>query len=206
MSPPAPAPDPRVRSLFDGEAQRHHRLFSGGFTGWLARRDEAALLALAAPAPGVTLLDVGCGSGHHARLLSEHGCRVSAVDLSPEMVALARPFVEHAEVAALETLALGRTFERVVCLGVLDFVSDPALCFASLARHLQPGGRLVIQVPRRGLGGQCYRLGYRLARRVDPRLYSRAELDRLAAQHGLVPAGARATFLHCLHAAWDRPA
>lgn len=208
MSSPPASSDPRdrVRAHFDRQAPRQARQFQRGFTGWLARRDEAALLELVDAPPGTTLLDVGCGSGHHARLLVERGLRVSVVDLSPEMVALARPHVDDAQVASLETLALGRTFERVICLGVLDYAEDLALCFGRLVAHLAPGGRLVVAVPRRGIGGACYGTVYRWLNGVTPRLYATKELNAVAARSGLAPHGERRTFLHCMHLAWALPA
>jgi len=39
---------------------------------------------------GRDLLDVGCGTGRHAVLLSEKGFKVTGIDLSPEMLKIAR--------------------------------------------------------------------------------------------------------------------
>src|SRR5262245_40868016 len=39
---------------------------------------------------GYTLLDAGCGEGHLARLLADRGARVTAIDISPRLIELAR--------------------------------------------------------------------------------------------------------------------
>src|SRR5207249_981357 len=37
-----------------------------------------------------------------------------------------------------------RAFDKVICLGVIQHTPDPAASFDSLARHVKPGGSLVI--------------------------------------------------------------
>ncbi|MGZ4682218.1 MAG: class I SAM-dependent methyltransferase, partial [Acidimicrobiales bacterium] len=37
--------------------------------------------------PGMSVLDVGCGQGTQALRLAERGCRVTGVDVSPELLA-----------------------------------------------------------------------------------------------------------------------
>jgi 2-polyprenyl-3-methyl-5-hydroxy-6-metoxy-1,4-benzoquinol methylase len=194
----------RVIGVFDGVAGRHDALQRGGLRGWLARRDDAALANLMESSPGQRVLEVGCGSGRHARSLSAQGLRVCAVDLSPRMVDLVRPHVEEAHVANIETLSLGRRFDRVFSVGLLDFVRDPALCVGRLAMHVQVGGRLVVEVPRWSLGGILYAVGYRLTRGIDVQLFLRRQLDAMVRPYHLYPSGQVNTFVHCMFAAWTR--
>lgn len=49
---------------------------------------------------GDRVLDVGCGTGRHAIRLAEKGIRVTAIDLSAEMLTVARKAAESAEVEA----------------------------------------------------------------------------------------------------------
>ena len=174
-----------------------------GFAGWLERRDIRMLVDLMQPAPGLSLLDVGCGLGVHARLFQRAGLRVCATDVVPRLVELVRPDVHEAMVADLERLALGRTFDRVLCFGVLDFMRDAERCLANLARHVTPGGRLVIEAPRRSIGGLVYRLSYP-SRTLAPRLYRSSVLDAYAAKSGLTPDGRARPFPHSMLLAWRR--
>jgi len=50
------------------------------------RREAPFLRDTFADAPGRTLLDVGCGTGEHARHFAEEGWRVVGIDLSEKMV------------------------------------------------------------------------------------------------------------------------
>lgn len=57
--------------------------------GGLAGRDHA--LAALAPKAGSHLLEIGCGTGHAACYIARrYNCRVTAIDISPAMVAQAR--------------------------------------------------------------------------------------------------------------------
>jgi len=171
------------------------------FMTWLARRDRTLLFDLLAIAPGLTVLDAGCGAGHHARELAARGLHVTAIDRAPRMVERVRAFVASAEVADLDELALGRTFDRVLCAGVLEFVADPEASLGRLAQHLAPGGRLAVMVPRASLGGRVYRRLHR----VDFRLFTARQLDRAAASCGLALIAHAHPFVHSLVIAWERP-
>jgi SAM-dependent methyltransferase len=97
----------------------------------------------------VTLLEVGCGTG---RYLAEFSPRftVTGVDVSSEMLAIARS--RFPEVLLVEgdmrSFDLGTTFDAVVCLfssiGYMTTVDDLRQAVANMARHVSPGGVLVV--------------------------------------------------------------
>ncbi|REJ84702.1 MAG: class I SAM-dependent methyltransferase [Acidobacteria bacterium] len=94
---------------------------------WLERdsrieeEDPAALLALLPLEPGDTAVDMGCGSGYHARrMASKVGPegRVLCVDIQPEMLEIARRLAESEGIANIDY--------------VLGAVDDPKLAPASV--------------------------------------------------------------------------
>jgi SAM-dependent methyltransferase len=105
------------------------------------------------------------------------------------MVERVRPHVDAAEVGDVERLAPGRTYDIVLCCGVLDFVVDPERAFENLCALCAPGGRLVVLVPRAGLGGLYYRLEKWLVG-FDVNVYRREWLVERARRRGLVLRGA----------------
>ncbi|MFE6234664.1 SAM-dependent methyltransferase [Cellulosimicrobium sp. NPDC057862] len=110
----------------------------------------SALLDLLGLAPGVSLLDVGCGLGGPARLAaSRHGCHVTGVDLSPDFVDAARELTARAGLAGLVTFALGdgdrlpcddASHDRAMLVHVGMNVPDKAALFAEVHRVVRPGG------------------------------------------------------------------
>ncbi len=104
-----------------------------------------------ARAPGAkTLLDVACGTGAHLAEL-RGWYEVEGVDLDPELLAIARerlPGVALHQADMIE-LDLGREFDVVTCLfssiGYVRTRDALSRATASLARHVAPGGVLVVE-------------------------------------------------------------
>lgn len=99
-----------------------------------------------------TMIDIGTGTGH---LLERFGPFISqgeGIDLSREMLAIARANLEaanlpHCQVRQGDLFHLPNgpeSFDLAVIHQVLHFVDDPALAITEAARVLKPGGRLVI--------------------------------------------------------------
>jgi SAM-dependent methyltransferase len=101
--------------------------------------------------PGArTLLDVACGTGAHLEHLAER-YEVEGLDLDPEMLAVARerlPDVAFHE-ADMASFDLGRRFDAVVCLfssiGYVKTEERLGQAIASMGRHLEPAGVLVVE-------------------------------------------------------------
>ena len=105
------------------------------------------------------VLDVGCGGGLLAEALARAGARVTAIDLAPGMIEVARLHAAQGSlaidyrVAAAEELAAAepRAFDVVTCMEMLEHVPEPAAMVATLARALRPGGALFVSTLNRNL-------------------------------------------------------
>jgi SAM-dependent methyltransferase len=95
------------------------------------------------------VLDAGCGGGQHMRFVAPYASEVVGVDLSCSEIA-ARKSSGFENVSAMEadiaTMDLGRQFDIVYSIGVLHHTDDPRAAFQNLARHVRPGGRLIVWV------------------------------------------------------------
>jgi SAM-dependent methyltransferase len=175
----------RALDHFRRVAPSYDALVSRGLLGPLRRRERAAVLQLAAfDDPLHSVIDVGAGNGFYARKAKQAGLYVCATDAVDAMTEGLRGAVDAVLVADIETLSSPRTYDRVICAGVLDFVALPDLAMKNLASLVAPGGRLVLLVSCRSFGGLLYRLE-KLFIGVRVNLFEKQWLIEHAARHGL---------------------
>ena len=100
--------------------------------------------------PGArTLLDVACGTGAHLDHLS--GYEAEGLDLDPEMLAVARERLPNVPLheGDMADFELGKRFDAVVCMfssiGYVRTEERLRSAVASMARHLEPDGVLVVE-------------------------------------------------------------
>jgi SAM-dependent methyltransferase len=133
----------RLAPFYD-ELTREH-----DYDAWTAHVEQAAL---SAGLCGRRLLDAACGTGKSFLPFLRRGYDVTAFDISPGMVELARTKAPGAElfVADLRTLETMGRFDLITCLDdSLNYLTgdgelDAAL--AGLAANLAPGGVLVFDL------------------------------------------------------------
>ena len=113
---------------------------------------EQVLLELLSGPRVRDLLDVGTGTGRILELLAPHAERAIGLDLSREMLAVARAKLDKAGLRNCE-LRQGdmyhlplppRSVDAVTFHQVLHFGETPADAIAEAARVLRPGGRLLV--------------------------------------------------------------
>ncbi len=99
---------------------------------------------------GESVLDVGTRSGDWALLAAEAGGRVTGIDFSPRLLALAQSkFEERYPEAQFELADVAKmpfaddSFDVVIDVVALMFGDDQKAAVAEMARVLKPGGRIV---------------------------------------------------------------
>ncbi|MFQ5954857.1 MAG: ArsR/SmtB family transcription factor [Kiloniellales bacterium] len=116
------------------------------------REVERALLAMV-PKTGIRdLLDVGTGTGRMLRLLGKRAEHAVGIDLSREMLAIARANLDRAGLrnclvrqADMYQLPFAdQSFDAAVIHQVLHYAEQPAAVLAEVARVLRAGGRLYV--------------------------------------------------------------
>ena len=117
-----------------------------------------------------TAVDLACGTGSVAVLLARQGLRVTGVDLSEDMLAVAwekaqnLPEPPQFVCQPLQNLHLPRGVDLAVCaLDSLDYITDPRDCAQAIRRiykALNPGGIFIFDVNTpeklRAMDGQVF--------------------------------------------------
>ena len=109
------------------------------------------------PLQGARVLDVGCGAGLLSEALARDGAQVTALDLAPELVKVARLHGLESGVTvdyrlqSVESLAeeMPGQFDAVTCMEMLEHVPDPGSVIRACATLLRPGGRLFLSTLNR---------------------------------------------------------
>jgi len=123
-------------------------------------RPDVGFYVDAARESGGPVLEVGCGTGRVLLPTARAGISVVGLDLSPQMLGICRRQIaaEPREVQAridlrqadMRDFNLSRTF-RLATIPFRPFqhlttVEDQFACLASIRRHLEPGGRLILDL------------------------------------------------------------
>ena len=106
---------------------------------------------------GARVLDVGCGGGLLSEALARSGAAVTALDLAPEVVEIAKLHLLESgltvdyRLQSVEELALEMPgqFDAITCMEMLEHVPDPASVLRACASLLTPGGRLFVSTLNR---------------------------------------------------------
>ncbi|MGW1161091.1 class I SAM-dependent methyltransferase [Streptomyces sp. NPDC002513] len=141
-APGAPVDWDRAAAGFDDEPDH-------GLRDPVVRDAWAARLGEWLPSLPGEVLDLGCGTGSLSLLAAERGHRVTGVDLSPAMLALARAkLAGHDAVFLVGDAAAppvrARFFDAVLVRHVLWTLPDPGRVLRHWRELLRPGGRLVL--------------------------------------------------------------
>ncbi len=121
--------------------------------GYVRERAAAGGLGLR----GAQVLDIGCGGGLLSEAMAAEGVQVTAIDLAPDLIKIAKLHRLESGVqvdyrlSSAEALAaeMPGAFDLVTCMEMLEHVPDPGAVVAACAALLRPGGHLFLSTLNR---------------------------------------------------------
>jgi ubiquinone/menaquinone biosynthesis C-methylase UbiE len=156
--------------------------------GWKSSGDQLEVMVRSHVTPSSTVLDLGCGRGGVVELIWKDVKLAAGLD--PDTLSLS----EHRATAMPVVRGVGQnlpfadeSFDLIVCLWVLEHLSQPLSTLREVRRVLHPGGHFIFVTPNvRNPLMLMNRIGKALPalqRRLVPRLYGRDEADTFPVQY-----------------------
>jgi predicted TPR repeat methyltransferase len=157
--------DPHVKKLMYSAPrvirQEMAKIYRGRFT--IDNAEEEVPAQLPSQIPGCTtiiptisinstldVLDLGCGTGLAGAWLKDYARHLVGVDLSEEMITIARKKMLYQELAVMSISTYlqqcTRKFDLVVAADVLSYIGDLRATFAQLLPTVNPGGHFCFTV------------------------------------------------------------
>jgi len=121
----------------------------------LKRREELVFDLIGSRCGGgaKTALDLGCGPGQYMVHLSQLGFDCCGADISEEMLQIARekipasPFVKWIHSDCRNVPVQDQFFDLILCIGVLEYLSDDLSALKEIGRLIKPGGGVILTFP-----------------------------------------------------------
>ena len=113
---------------------------------------DAVLLGAWTPIPKdiFSVLDIGSGTGHHVKNLSDNGYKAIGIDTSPAMIKKAKkiyPDMDYQNVDALSVISFPQnSFSQITCLYfTIYYIKDKQQFFNNCIHWLKPGGFFITE-------------------------------------------------------------
>ena len=94
-------------------------------------------------------LDIGCGSGLNAAILSTRVKEISGVEVSDEAIAAAKKIAPHLAIikGAWPDVVIAGTFDLITCFDVLEHIADDKSALRNIESLLNAGGAAILTMP-----------------------------------------------------------
>jgi ubiquinone/menaquinone biosynthesis C-methylase UbiE len=147
------------------------------------------------------ILDIGCGDGSLSLPLLTSATRATLVDLSSNMLSIAKSkvppgFAENVETVNQDFMTAqfpAASFDLILCIGVLAHVTCPEDFIARMVSVLKPGGSIIVEcTDSRHILTRLVALFYRVWGLFRPATYklnavSFSEVTQILSRHQLLP-------------------
>jgi 2-polyprenyl-3-methyl-5-hydroxy-6-metoxy-1,4-benzoquinol methylase len=160
------------------------------------RGESSAAVLRRVPATAMRILDVGCGSGGNACILTAAGRSIDGITRSAQEVETARLSYSNVYAHDLESglppMPANQLYDAAICSHVLEHIVEPRMLLTAIRAHLAPSGVLIVALPNLMFWKSRIRLIFGdfeytesgLMDRTHVRWYSFVSARRLLERHG----------------------
>lgn len=150
---PARAPADYIAPFFDSYADIFERILVDHLDYRAPERVAEALKLATGARGGLTVLDIGCGTGLAGIAVRARCARLVGVDLSAQMLAKARArglydALHVAAITEVPDLPRETDYDAVIAADVFVYVGDLAPELAAIRQVLRPGGTMIFTTER----------------------------------------------------------
>jgi len=117
--------------LYTGKtAQNYEKWYSTPYGKYVDKLEKALFLRLVKPKKGQSILDIGCGTGHFSFWFHSLKLKVVGIDISPDMLRVARGMAKAKNIKFIKGDAYSlpfsdNSFDMVVLITTLEFLAQP---------------------------------------------------------------------------------
>jgi predicted TPR repeat methyltransferase len=151
-APPPRASDRTIQQIYKGFSATYEARMRDDLQYQGPERIREAIVSVMGNPHALSVLDLGCGSGLSGTVLKPWAANLLGVDLSPEMIELARKreIYDRLEVAEITSwLSESKeTFDLIVSCDVMIYFGDLHQVIAGAAKRLRPGGVFALSMER----------------------------------------------------------
>lgn len=99
-----------------------------------------------------SVLEIGCHTGCLSEWITKKGSSVFGVDINPNALLIAKPFLNNAQIGNVEDESFWRElnqerFDVITYMHVLEHLVDPWDTLRKSRNYLKPGGEIIIALP-----------------------------------------------------------
>ena len=150
--------------VFDKESKLYDSWYETKMGAFADQVQTELAFSLFKPEKGMSVLDVGCGTGNFSIKLAKMGLNVTGIDVSDNMLDVARDkakkgglSIDFINMDARDMIFEDESFDGVISMAAIEFIQESEKVLNEMFRVVKKGGKIVIgTINRDSKWGELY--------------------------------------------------
>jgi ubiquinone biosynthesis O-methyltransferase len=137
--------------IFDKEANSYDSWYESKMGSYVDKVETDLAFSMFRVEKGMTILDVGCGTGNFSIKLARMGCKVIGIDISDEMLEIAKKKseeqnldIEFYNMDVYDLKFKDETFDAAFSMAAFEFIKEPQRGIDEIFRVVKKGGHILV--------------------------------------------------------------